>query len=94
AIENGRFKVSNLELHASKLFIYGRQVNDFHTVDYEAISMLNVSATQELAKENEELKKRIEILEDQVAKINQLEVMLEQLQAQMNPTRKANSSRK
>ncbi|MEO1803939.1 MAG: tail fiber domain-containing protein [Bacteroidota bacterium] len=32
----------------SKVFVYGREVNDFHTVDYEAISMLNVSATQEL----------------------------------------------
>ena len=26
----------------------GREVDDFHTVDYEALSMLNVSATQEL----------------------------------------------
>lgn len=29
------------------VFIYGREVDDFHTVDYEAIAMLNVSATQE-----------------------------------------------
>lgn len=41
-----------------KVFVYGKQVNDFHTVDYEAISMLNVSATQELLK-------RIELLEEQ-----------------------------
>ncbi len=34
--------------HLSKtVFVYGREVNDFHTVDYEALSMLNVSATQE-----------------------------------------------
>ena len=32
------------------VFVYGREVNDFRTVDYEAISMLNVSATQELFK--------------------------------------------
>lgn len=30
------------------LFIYGHQVNDLRSVDYESISMLNVSATQEL----------------------------------------------
>lgn len=46
-----------------KAFIYGKEVKDFLTVDYEAISMLNVSATQELYKmiielqsENEKLK--------------------------------------
>jgi endosialidase-like protein len=31
-----------------QVFVYGREVNDFRFVDYEAISMLNVSATQEL----------------------------------------------
>ncbi len=30
------------------LFIYGHKVDDLRTVDYEAIAMLNVSATQEL----------------------------------------------
>jgi len=34
-----------------ELFVYGRQVDDLRLVDYEAISMLNVSATQELAKQ-------------------------------------------
>lgn len=33
-----------------EVFVYGREVDDFRTVDYEAISMLNVSATQELFK--------------------------------------------
>ena len=33
-----------------KVFVYGREVSDFHTVDYEALSMLNLSATQELLK--------------------------------------------
>ena len=32
------------------LFVFGRQVSDLRTVDYEAIAMLNVSATQELHK--------------------------------------------
>lgn len=39
-----------------KVFVYGREVDDFRTVDYEAISMLNVSATQEIAKQMEALK--------------------------------------
>jgi len=48
------FKVSSEQ--QGKVFVYGKEVNDFHTVDYEAISMLNVSATQELLK-------RIKVLE-------------------------------
>jgi len=57
-----------------KVFVYGREVNDFRVVDYEAISMLNVSATQQIKKEkdaevkalqeqNEALLKRVAALE-------------------------------
>ncbi len=41
-----------------KLFVYGTEVSDMRTVDYDALSMLNISATQELAR-------RIEILENE-----------------------------
>jgi len=51
-----RFEVlGKNKLPNGKVFVYGKQVNDFHTVDYEAISMLNVSATQELLKRITEL---------------------------------------
>ncbi len=36
-----------------KVFVYGREVNDFRVVDYDAISMLNVSATQQIKKEKD-----------------------------------------
>lgn len=39
------------------VFVYGREVKDFHMVDYDAISMLNVSATQELSRKVEALEK-------------------------------------
>jgi hypothetical protein len=32
----------------NQVFVYGREVNDFRSVDYDAIAMLNVSATQQL----------------------------------------------
>ena len=38
----------------NRVFVYGREVKDFLTVDYEAISMLNVSATQQIKKEKDE----------------------------------------
>lgn len=47
---------------AEKVFVYGREVSDFRSVDYEAISMLNVSATQELAR-------RLEKKDAEIAKL-------------------------
>jgi len=52
----------NIDESHESVFVYGREVNDFKSVDYDAISMLNVSATQELAKQVQELKKEIEVL--------------------------------
>ena len=40
------------------VFVYGRQVEDFRTIDYEAIAMLNVSATQESLKRIRELERK------------------------------------
>ena len=34
--------------------MYGREVPDFHDVDYDAIAMLNVSATQQIKREKDE----------------------------------------
>ncbi len=45
------------EAAAKKVFVFGKKVADFHTVDYDRIFTLNVSATQELARQVEELKK-------------------------------------
>lgn len=39
------------------LFIVGKEIDDFHTVDYDRIFTLNVSATQELARKVEALEK-------------------------------------
>jgi hypothetical protein len=51
-------------------------VNDFRAVDYDAISMLNVSATQELLrrleakeKEVEELKSHLNVMDEKMVKI-------------------------
>ena len=74
-----RVKPSTDYRQPSAVFVYGKQVNDFHTVDYEAISMLNVSATQELAKKVEALEKENADLKVQLEKINQLEAKLEAL---------------
>lgn len=52
-----------------KVFVFGREVDDFRMVDYEAIAMLNVSATQELAN-------RVESLEKELAEMKKLFVQM------------------
>ncbi len=37
-------------LNGDKVFVYGEEVDDFRTVDYEGLTTLNISATQEIAK--------------------------------------------
>ena len=70
-----------------KVFVYGREVKDFRSVDYEAISMLNVSATQELARQVAALRKseaRVAELEQKAAQSEQKVSLLEQKAARMD----------
>ncbi len=43
-------RFASTEAHANGLFVYGKYVDDFRSVDYDALTTLNVSATQELAR--------------------------------------------
>ena len=61
------------------VFVYGRQVEDFRTIDYEAISMLNVSATQESLKRIRELEKQNRELKANCADLLLLKAELESL---------------
>lgn len=75
-VVEGRFRTDFVTSN-DQVFVYGREVDDFGSVDYEAIAMLNVSATQELARqialqstdlaslhvENRQLKTRLAALE-------------------------------
>jgi len=72
-VKKDKFRTA-FKTEAKEVFVYGREVNDFRRVDYEAISMLNVSATQQIKKEkdaevkalkdeNTALKARVEALE-------------------------------
>lgn len=52
-----------------ELFVFGKWVSDVHVVDYDAVSMLNVSATQELHRIIKAQEKRIADLEAQNEKL-------------------------
>lgn len=66
--------------NSADVFVYGREVDDFHTVDYDAIAMLNVSATQELARKLIKSEKRAELMEKQN---EELKALLTQLSDRM-----------
>ncbi|MCX6839972.1 MAG: tail fiber domain-containing protein [Verrucomicrobia bacterium] len=44
---------TSLKSAEEKTFVYGREVSDFRSVDYDAIAMLNVSATQQIKHEKD-----------------------------------------
>lgn len=50
-----------------RVLVVGKEVDDFHIVDYDALAMLNISATQALAKQNDELKQENTQLKDELA---------------------------
>jgi hypothetical protein len=74
-VAEGRFRTA-FAADGGQVFVYGREVNDALSVDYEAISMLNVSATQELAKRLEKLEAR----EPQAATLDQKNAEVKALQ--------------
>jgi hypothetical protein len=51
-VKPGAFR-PDLKLDGDTVFVYGRQVEDFRRVDYDAIAMLNVSATQQIKREKD-----------------------------------------
>ncbi|MEM6262037.1 MAG: tail fiber domain-containing protein [Bacteroidota bacterium] len=98
AVEADRFQVSLLKTGDRELlseaksrkagktvFVYGREVTDFHTVDYEAISMLNVSATKEQQHRIEALEAENTQLKAEVEALKALETRLQALETAVNP---------
>jgi len=86
-VEGEKVFIVEFDHKPEAFFVYGQEVDDFHTVDYDAISMLNVSATQELAKqvetlqeENKQLKKQLESMKSLEARLSDLEVLLKPVQ--------------
>lgn len=51
------FEVSGLPADTEKLFVYGKEVDDIHTVDYDMLFTTGLGAIQELSRELDALKK-------------------------------------
>jgi hypothetical protein len=67
-VKDGKFRTA-MQTQNKEVFVYGREVKDFRVVDYDAISMLNVSATQELASQLEARDAEIKKLQEEIASL-------------------------
>jgi len=82
--QNG-FKIATNK--SGNVFVYGREVDDFHSVDYESLSMLNISATQELYKLIIEQQNIIDVKNDQINEIKaEFDSRLKALEEILNTT--------
>ena len=59
--------INTAVIKSDKAFVYGEEVDDFRTVDYEGLTTLNISATQELSKLVTKQQAIIEVLEKRLA---------------------------
>jgi Chaperone of endosialidase len=72
-VNDTTFTVTTKEPLGDKVFVYGKQCLDLKGVDYDAIAMLNVSATQELAKELEALERENSELRNETKRLTAIE---------------------
>ena len=68
-----------------EVFVYGREVQDFRSVDYEAIAMLNVSATQELNRRLEMQAAELKARDGKIAALEQAVADLATLVKSLQP---------
>ena len=80
AVDGTSFSVATASDLGKGVFVYGSEQSDVRAVDYEAIAMLNVSATQELAKKVAELEAENRVLKEQVASVEALATRLEAME--------------
>lgn len=84
-VKEGAFKTAWIP-EADKVFVYGREVTDFLSVDYTAIAMLNVSATQEILRRLESKEKEVDKLKTRLREMDAKMATIEKvLAAQKTP---------
>ena len=66
---------------SDSVFVYGEQVHDFRTVDYDGLTTLNISATQELSKLVNTQAAQIEV---QRAQIQALQLANKEMKTSLN----------
>jgi hypothetical protein len=83
-VNDKTFTVQTKATFGDKVFVYGKNCLDLRSVDYDAIAMLNVSATQELAKKVEALEAENAKLKGENAKLAAIISKVESLEQAVN----------
>jgi hypothetical protein len=84
--ETNKFVISGWTNSVTKVFVFGKEVNDFRSLNYDRIFTTGIGAIQELAARFEEKSAQVNALE---RKISELEKAVEKLAALQDKTRAA-----
>ncbi len=90
SVRGNYFTVEGLsrEKYGDQVYVLGKEVTDFRTVDYDAISILNYSSTQKLTKQVAEQKVQIETLQKEIGSLktsmDKMVVLLEEQNKQLS----------
>ncbi len=82
--EKHRFQVALDDV--ANILVYGKEVDDFHSVDYDALTTLNISATQALLQRIATLEKENTRLKTLEANYKTLSAEVEAIKALLQPT--------
>jgi hypothetical protein len=76
-VDGKTFTVAGWDGNADKVFVYGKRVTDFKSIDYQQIFALGISSIQQLSKEMDNLKTKNEMLQEMVKKMEDRLLSLE-----------------
>lgn len=85
-IDAHTFVVANWEKPVDKLFVFGKRVDDFRTVDYDRLFTLGISSIQELSRKVEQLEKENMLLKAYKDEFSQMKNEVAELKAMMSGT--------
>ena len=86
--------INATDLNAEKAFVYGEEVDDFRTVDYEGLTTLNISATQEISKQLKKQQQNIKALNQAIILLANEIRLLKQPQNKLSGYKKQRTSMK
>lgn len=82
-IDTHTFVVSNWEKSIDKLFVFGKRVDDFRTVDYDRLFTLGISSIQELSRKIDALEQENLLLKAKNVEFNKLKNDVAELKAML-----------
>ncbi len=76
----------NKSTFGDKLFVFGKEVNDYKPVDFNALSIMNATANQELKAELETLRRKIHSTESLEEDLKSQQIQLREMREKMEQT--------